>query len=314
MVTATAPRRGIGRRLLHWATAPVPYGRIAAFRTLLYLYILADITMFTHWVYGHAGAPGNLYMPLYIADFLHLPVPTPGLVHGLFWAMVVLAPIAATGWNPKIGRWRPQIFGFLVFLLFTEWMIIAMSYGKVDHDRFGFLIALAVVPFVGRARQGDPTLSESGGWALRTTQLAVVATYFLAALAKLRYGGFAWLTGSTMTRAVMRRGTIAATWMLKVPGMLVLAQFGILLFELFSPVVFVVSQRLRYWIVAFFYSFHLVVFLTVTIAFVPHLIAMAAFLPLEKPVQAIMRALGKDPHTVATGRPPQQPDTRPVTA
>ncbi len=292
MVTKTDTKPGWGRRALDWVTAPVPYGRIAAFRTLCYVYVLADVTLFTNWVYGHAGAPGNLYRPLYVADFLHLPVPTPGLVHTLFWALVVLAPIAATGLYPRL-------LGTTVFLLFTEWMIIAMSYGKVDHDRFGFLIALAVIPWIGKARQGDPTLTQTGGWALRTTQLAVVSTYFLAAIAKLRYGGLQWMTSSTMTRAIMRRGTFLAVWMLKVPGLLVLTQIGIVIFEMLSPIVFMVGERLRLWIVAFFYSFHVVVFLTVTIAFVPHLIAMASFLPLEKPVQAIMRARGKDPSQIA---------------
>ena len=127
----------------------------------------------------------------------------------------------------------------------------------------------------------------------------MVSTYFLAAIAKLRYGGLQWMTSSTMTRAVMRRGTFLAVWMLKVPGLLVLTQIGIVIFEMLSPIVFMVGERLRLWIVAFFYSFHVVVFLTVTIAFVPHLIAMASFLPLEKPVQAIMRARGKDPSQIA---------------
>lgn len=307
MVTKSESKPGLGRRTLNWITAPVPYGRIAAFRTLCYLYVLADITLFTNWVYGHAGAPGNLYMPLHIADFLHLPVPTPGLVHALFWALVVLAPLAATGLYPRI-------LGTAVFLLFTEWMIIAMSYGKVDHDRFGFLIALAVIPWIGKARQGDPTLTQAGGWALRTTQLAVVSTYFLAAIAKLRYGGLQWVTGSTMTRAVMRRGTVLATWMLKVPGIFILVQIGIMIFELLSPVVFMVNERLRLWVVAFFYSFHVVVFLSVTIAFVPHLIALASFLPLEKPVQAIMRARGRDPEAIAakTREEKSLPDPEPA--
>ncbi len=53
-------------------------------------------------------------------------------------------------------------------------MIIAMSYGKVDHDRFGLLVALAVLPTAGRARHGDKETTEAGGWALRMTQLGVV--------------------------------------------------------------------------------------------------------------------------------------------
>ena len=54
------------------------------------------------------------------------------------------------------------------------WMLVAMSYGKVDHDRFAFLVALAVLPTVRRARHGDRSLNESAGWAIRVTQIAVI--------------------------------------------------------------------------------------------------------------------------------------------
>jgi hypothetical protein len=47
-------------------------------------------------------------------------------------------------------------------------------------------------------------------------------------------------------------------------------------------VVFFVKPRMRYLIVAGFYVFHLVTFCLITISFVPHQIAMASFLPLEK--------------------------------
>ena len=66
-----------------------------------------------------------------------------------------------------------------------------MSYGKIDHDRFGLLVALAVLPTAGRARHGDKETTEAGGWALRLTQVGVVCTYFLASMAKLRFGGLA---------------------------------------------------------------------------------------------------------------------------
>jgi hypothetical protein len=46
--------------------------------------------------------------------------------------------------------------------------------------------------------------------------------------------------------------------------------------------VFAVPRRLRSWVVAFFYTFHLMTFATITISFMPHLIALTSFLPLEK--------------------------------
>ena len=81
-----------------------------------------------------------------------------------------------------------------------------MSYGKVDHDRIAFLVALAVLPTIGRARFRDRRRSEAAGWAMAAVLVAVMLTYFLAAWAKIRFGGWDWPTGSTLTRAVLRRG------------------------------------------------------------------------------------------------------------
>ncbi|MFC0529463.1 MFS transporter permease [Phytohabitans kaempferiae] len=258
-----------------WLFEPVPRGRIAAFRTLVYLFVVADLTVITPWVRTHAHVPGDLYQPLLVGRILPLPTPTPLLVHAIFWILLVTSLAAATGRAPRVLGWT-------VFALYFEWMIIAMSYGKVDHDRFGFLVALAVLPTVGRARHGDTTRTEAGGWALRVTQIAVVCTYFLAAIAKLRFGGLDWLTSSVLARAIIRRGTDFADLIAQVPYLLIVAQFGIVAFELLSPLIFVLRDRWRHAGIGFFYTFHLFTYAAITISFAPHLVAMASFLPLEK--------------------------------
>jgi hypothetical protein len=269
-----------------WLFAPVPLGRIAAFRTLVYVFVALDLTVFTPWVRSHANTPGDLYEPLLVGRVLHLPTPTHLLVWAVFWALIVLSLAAATGRAPRILGWA-------VFALYFEWMIIAMSYGKVDHDRVGLLVALAVLPTIGRARFGDKTLSEAAGWALRLTQIAVICTYFLAAWAKLRFGGIDWLTSAVLAQAIIRRGTWLADHIAVVPGLLIAAQAGIIAFELLSPLIFVVPQRFRWIGVAFFYSFHLMTFSMITISFAPHLVAMASFLPIEKvrPIEWARRRL-----------------------
>ncbi|SCE83816.1 Vitamin K-dependent gamma-carboxylase [Micromonospora echinospora] len=258
-----------------WLTEAVPRGRIAAFRTLVYLFVAGDLVFFTPWVRTHASVPGELYRPLFVSRLLHLPTPTEWLITGIFWTLLALALLAATGRAPRLLGWS-------VFVLYLHWMVIAMSYGKVDHDRFGLLVALAVLPTAGRARHGDPTRTEAGGWALRVTQIAVVCTYFLAAWAKLRFGGLDWMTGSVLARAILRRGTDLADVIAQVPYLLIAAQFGIMAFELLSPVVFLVPDRWRTTVVGFFYSFHAVTMATITISFAPHLVAMASFLALER--------------------------------
>ena len=284
---------------MRWLFAPVPQGRVAALRTLVYLFVAADPVIFTPWVRSHANTPGELYQPLLIGRLLHLPTPTPLIVHSVFWALVLLALAAATGRAPRALGWA-------VFLLYFEWMIIAMSYGKVDHDRVGLLVALAVLPTVGRARHGDRTLTEAGGWALRVTQIAVVCTYFLAAWAKLRFGGPEWATSAVLAQAIIRRGTWLADQVADVPGLLIGAQFGILAFELLSPLIFVVPQRWRWAVVTFFYSFHLV-------TFAPHLVAMTSFLALERmrPVEWTKRLLTRGA-SAPTAPPPKATEPEPA--
>lgn len=260
---------------MKWLFAPVPLGRIAAFRTLVYAFVVLDLVVFTPWVRSHANTPGDLYEPLLIGRLLHLPTPTPVLVWTVFWSLIVLSTAAA------FGR-APRILGWVVFALYLEWMVIAMSYGKVDHDRVSLLVALLVLPTIGRARFGDKTLSDSAGWALRVTQIAVVCTYFLSAWAKLRFGGLDWMTSAVLAQAIIRRGTWLADEIAVIPGLLIVAQFGIILFEMLSPLIFAIPQRWRWIGVAFFYSFHVMTFSMITISFAPHLVALTSFLPLER--------------------------------
>ncbi|GAA0920215.1 HTTM domain-containing protein [Virgisporangium aurantiacum] len=277
--------RGV-RRAVAWLTEPVPLGRIAAFRTAVYLFVVGDLVVFTPWVRAHGDLPGGADRPLLVGRVLPLPEPAGTLVDVVFWALLAAAAVAATGRAPRV-------LGTTVLVLYLEWMLIAMSYGKVDHDRFAFLVALAVLPTAGPARHGDPVLTRPGGWGLRVTQLAVVSTYFLAFWAKMRYAGPDWATGSVLARAFLRRGTDLADAIAPVPGVLIASQVAILAFELLSPVVFVLRGRARYLAVGFFYLFHAMTIATITISFLPQQVAMLSFLPIER-----VRPLGWLRHTV----------------
>ncbi|MCU1345843.1 MAG: conserved rane protein of unknown function [Acidimicrobiia bacterium] len=263
-------------RIIGWWTTPVARGRIAALRLLAYAFIPVDIFLTSTWVEKHSNAPTSFYRPLEVERLLPLPVPTHDLVVGVRGALVLAALLALSGRLPRL-------LGAVVAVLYTEWMFIAMSYGKIDHDRFAFLVLLAVLPTIGRAKLGDETAVGEAGWAVRMVEVAVIATYFLASIAKLRIGGLAWLTGSTLSWAILRRGTGFSNWLLDVPWLLRILQWFIVAFELCSPIVlFLRRQRTRNFAVAGLVAFHLVTFLALHIIFLPHLVAMMAFLPLER--------------------------------
>ena len=255
---------------------PVPLARIAVFRVIAYLFIPIDVFLTTAWVRAHADVPTEWYQPLFIGRLLNLPTPTQTLVVVVQWALVLAALAAASGRAPRL-------LGSAVFLLYAEWMVIAMSYGKVDHDRIAYLVALAVLPTIGRARFRDRRLSEAAGWAMAAVFVAVMLTYFLAAWAKIRFGGWDWPTGSTLTRAVLRRGTVFSEWTLDVPWLLPIAQWAMLGLEMAAPLMLLVrSDRARIALVVFLLGFHVMVYAGVSIIFLPHCIAILSILPWER--------------------------------
>ncbi|MGY1637740.1 HTTM domain-containing protein [Geodermatophilus sp. SYSU D00742] len=266
-----------------WWFRPVPLARIAVFRTIAYLFVPVDVFLTTAWVRAHADVPTEYYQPLTIGQLLPLPTPTSTVVHVVQWALVLAALAAATGRAPRL-------LGTAVFLLYFEWMVIAMSYGKVDHDRIAYLVALAVLPTIGRARWRDRRTSEAAGWAMAAVLVTVMLTYFLAAWAKMRFGGWDWATGSTLARAIVRRGTVLSDWTLEVPGLLVAAQWAMLVLELAAPLMLLVwSDRARVALVVFLLGFHLAVFASVKIIFLPHCVAILSVLPWERLPDAARR-------------------------
>jgi len=283
-----------------WWFSPTPLGRIAAMRTICYLFTPLDVLVFTPWVADHRDIPTALYEPLTIARILHLPTPTHAFVVTVGALLVVVALLAATGRAPRL-------LGAAVFCLYGEWMVIAMSYGKVDHDRYAFLVALAVLPTVGVARHGDRTLSQAAGWALRCVQLAVVLTYFLASWAKIRFGGVDWPTGAIFARAILRRGTVLSHWLLHYPHLLEVGQFAMIGFELASPLILLArSDRARCAVAAALVAFHVATFAGITIIFLPHLVAITALLPLER-VRPVRRLAAARARLRAGRAPAQQP-------
>lgn len=274
---STPLQTAIERRsgLMGWLFEPLPLHRVAVMRVIAYLFVLVDMFLTTGWVAQKANAPQSLYRPLHIAELLFLPHPSFAYVTTLQWLLVAAALIAATGW-------RPRITGTAVAVLYLLWMIVGMSYGKVDHDRFAYLVLLAVLPTAGTARWGDRRKTEAAGFALQTVFVAVMLTYFLSTIAKIRFGGWDWPTGATLTRAFIRRGTPLVEWVLDYPWMLVAAQHAIIILEALSPLMLLCrSPKARILLVCGLLAFHLSVFASVTIIFLPHCIAVLAILPWE---------------------------------
>ena len=269
---------------MRWLYAPAPLARVAVLRVVVLLFIPVDVLLTTTWVRGHAQVPGELYVPLRLGRLLPLPTPGP-------WVEVLQVVLIAAALLAALLAVRdrlPRLAGWVVAGLYLEWMVVAMSYGKVDHDRFAFLVALFVLPSVGRAGLRSRERSQAAGWALSMIAVAVVATYVLAAVAKLRFGGLDWVDGATLTRAILRRSTPLSEPLLDLPAVLHAAQYGIMAMELLVAPLLLVRWRdeRRTWALAIgFLGFHLMTFAMITIIFLPHCVALLALLPLERLVR-----------------------------
>jgi hypothetical protein len=267
-------RPGVAVRLHDWFFAPVPLARIALLRLAVFAFVIVDVLRLHTSGYYHGWADPVWYEPLKIGQLLHLPAASVPLVVLLKWGCVVAAAAAMTGRAPRLLGWATA-------LAWCWYQYIAFAYGKVDHDRTDFVVALLLLPTVGAAHLSDRRRSEAAGWAIRCVQLITIATYFFSGWAKLRFGGIGWVNSATLTRAVVRRGTELGDALLHVPHLMHVSQYLIITAELLSPLIFFVPERLRRLMVAGWYGFHVMVYATIKIAFWPHLIVLLAFLPLE---------------------------------
>ncbi|MFL6070591.1 MAG: HTTM domain-containing protein [Actinomycetes bacterium] len=280
--TGRRTARWVGEAASRWWFTPVPRARIAAFRVLVYAFVPLDVFVLRTSGEKHGYVDPELYRPVLFARVLPLPTPTPTLVHAVQYGMVLIAiALVVLIASDRAGRWQAAL-GATLFLLYLEWMFISFSYGKVDHDRFAFLLALAVLPTAGRAALRDMTPSQAAGWSLRMVQVGAVATYFLAAVAKVRFGGWGWVNSTTIARAVIRRGTMFADPLLQMPWTLQLTQWFIMTFEFASPVLLFLRPKFQQYAVAFLVCFHVMTYAMIRIIFMPHVVCLAAFLPLEK--------------------------------
>ena len=262
-------------RVRTWLAPAVPLSRVALLRSVLAVFVLYDMAYLVNDVVPHGYVPAEFYQPLLLRRVLDLPVPSPGYVRTLQVVLVVAALLVALGRLPRLAGW-------VLALGFLDWVSIGMSYAKIDHDHFALVVALFALPTAGAARLRDLRAGAAAGFALRTVQVACVATYFLSAVAKMRFGGWDWATGATFAWAMSRRGTQLGDVLAEAPWLLRAGQWGVLLMETLTPALLFVRTRWQAIGAGTLVSFHLLTWLTTRIHFLPLIVCLAAFVPVER--------------------------------
>lgn len=269
-----AARLGYPRgAVLRWCLPAVGAGRIAWLRVLIYLVVAVKLEWISNTT-GHGTTP-QLFDPVVPVEVLGLPAPTVLFLRVLRILLIAGALVGVTGRFPRLAGWP-------VAVMFLLWDLYEMSYGKVDHDEFAMIVALFLLPTLGRVRFRDTRPTEAAGFAVRGIQVAVVCTYFLAAYAKIRFGTWNWPNGALFVWALSRRGYPWSRPLMNVPGLLHASQWLLITLETLSPIMLFVGRRLAALAACGWLLFHLMTYATIGIHFLPTAVCLFAFLPLEE--------------------------------
>jgi hypothetical protein len=259
---------------------PMSLMRVAVLRTIIYLYVGLSVLLRSKSALERARDAASLWQPVDVLRILHQPAPSVFFIDTLRVIVIAGSCIAVTGRLPRLVGWP-------VALAYADLTCTQMSYGKVSHSYLALLVALFVLPTVSGARWSSTDSSESAGWSVRMIEASCVATYFLSALAKLRYSGPKWVTSSVFTNALIHDGTSIGRPLLHHATLLLLGQIGLFCFEILTPLIFLVPDKWRVLGVAAMYGFHVITWLTISITFAPLMICLPSLLPLDRYVKAI---------------------------
>ena len=276
-----------------WLSEEAPARRLAVVRILVGAYAVVFVAIRSwHWL-DVSRLPERRFDPVGVLGWLTGPLST-GLVAALSLVALAAGIAFVTGWH---YRYTAPLFAGLLLVLTTY----GNSWGQILHTENLLVLHVIVLAFspadAAYARGGTATTDDSShhdyGWALRLMTLIVVVAYVIAGLAKLRNGGFDWLTGDVLRNQVahdnLRKILLGdvhspvGAWLVQFGWLFPPMALVSVIVELGAPIV-LFGRRLRYgWVIAA-WSFHLGVLALMAILFPYQLlgIAFASMLPVEK--------------------------------
>ncbi len=175
-----------------WLRPEVPPERLARVRLFVGVYALLYLIARLRY-FADLGAHGaSDFRPVGIVRALEAPLSATA-TNAIAAAAVALGIAFVAGKNLRVVA--P---GFFVAMLWVT--TYRSSFGKILHAEnlatlhLGVLAAAALVPI-----PDEPgARGRHAGWALRTMSILTVSVYVVAGVAKLRFGGAAWLSGEAL--------------------------------------------------------------------------------------------------------------------
>ena len=194
---------GLVARFTDWLTAPARAERLALLRVLVAGYGVVWLVVRAPHLQSVTEFADERWRPVGVLAGLDGPPSGP-----LVLATVLVALLSGVA---VVVGWRHSVTGptfAVTLLLVTTWR---NGWGQIFHTEnllVLHLMVLAVVPAAAAwsldARRSGPgaRASDRFGWPIRVMALLTVSTYFVAGVAKIRYGGADWLDGDVLAHQI----------------------------------------------------------------------------------------------------------------
>ena len=289
------------RKIDFFFRPPMPAERLASLRILVGIYSLVYLSAQCVPLLRAASYDPTRFYPVGVASILLEPLSS-------IWVYSLFALTLISGLAFSFGflfRWTGPVFALLLLWVTSyrnSWgMIFHMENLMVLH-----VLILALSPAATclslDARHKSTTTRFSAhdpiyGWPVRLMAIAMVLTYLLAGIAKLRNAGWDWVSGDVLRMHIaydgLRKTAIGSFSSPLVPMLVPQAWlFGPLAWlsmiaELGAPLALFGARIARAWSLLA-WSFHVGVLALMAILF-PYPVFGIAFLPLHKPERILAR-------------------------
>lgn len=260
-----------------WVRAPARPERLALLRVLVTAYGVVWLVARAPHLWDVTRFADDRWRPIGVLAGLDRP-PSASVVALVVTLAVVSGVAALVGWRYRIAA---PVFA-VSLLLATTWR---NSWGQIFHTEnllVLHLFVLALVPAAAawsvdaRRSHPSPRPDTRFGGPIRIMALLTVATYVVAGVAKVRFGGAAWLDGDVLAHQIafdnVRKAAVGSPTS-PLTGLLLDARWlltpmavATLLVELGSPLALLSRRAAQVWAAAA-WGFHVAILATMVIVF-----------------------------------------------
>jgi hypothetical protein len=290
--------------------APEVPARLAALRVLVGLFGTIFLLVRTDYLFDIASLPSARFAPVGVLGFLDEP-PSVGVVHAVVLGAIALAVAFTLGWRHRVTGPLYAAALLVVTTFDNSWQHVAHTENLLTlHTAVLAVTPSAAVWSLDARRNGrqahDVPPDERYGWPVRLLSIITVCTYALAGWAKLRNGGFDWLTGDVLRNQIAHdnvrkallgdRWSPIGAWLSEHAWVFPPMAMASVVVELGAPLALLGGRIRRLWVAAA-WSFHAGVLVLMAILFAYPLsgVAYASFGHPERLWAAVRRRTARRP-------------------